>query len=120
VKRDARRHARRDEGRTRWRTEASFLGEPRRMHVDAAYAGVAALLPEQRAGLDGLELADSFDTNCHKCARSGTRKLQSSAPLHSLTAFVCKSTACCCTSSCEAAPGLQGVHACRRSEGMPC
>lgn len=41
----------------------------RRMHVDAAYAGVAALLPEQRAGLDGLELADSFDTNCHKCAR---------------------------------------------------
>ena len=38
------------------------------MHVDAAYAGVAALLPEQRAGLDGLELADSFDTNCHKRA----------------------------------------------------
>lgn len=37
------------------------------MHVDAAYAGVAAILPEQRAGLDGLELADSFDTNCHKC-----------------------------------------------------
>ncbi len=38
-----------------------------RMHVDAAYAGVAAILPEQRAGLDGLELAHSFDTNCHKC-----------------------------------------------------
>jgi len=68
----------------------ALLGASRRMHVDAAYAGVAALLPEQRAGLDGLELADSFDTNCHKCARSGTRQLQSSAPLHSLTAFVCK------------------------------
>ena len=40
-----------------------------RMHVDAAYAGVAAILPEQRAGLDGLELAHSFDTNCHKCGR---------------------------------------------------
>ena len=36
--------------------------------MDAAYAGVAAILPEQRAGLDGLELAHSFDTNCHKCA----------------------------------------------------
>ena len=36
------------------------------MHVDAAYAGSAAVLPEQRAAFEGLELADSFDTNPHK------------------------------------------------------
>ena len=41
--------------------------------MDAAYAGVAAILPEQRAGLDGLELAHSFDTNCHKCALLSVR-----------------------------------------------
>jgi len=34
--------------------------------VDAAYAGVAAVLPEMRPHFDGLELADSFDTNPHK------------------------------------------------------
>lgn len=36
------------------------------MHVDAAYAGVAAMLPELSPLFDGLELADSFDTNPHK------------------------------------------------------
>ncbi|MCC7223507.1 MAG: hypothetical protein IT273_07250 [Chitinophagales bacterium] len=36
------------------------------LHVDAAFAGVAALLPETRAMLDGIEYADSFVTNPHK------------------------------------------------------
>ena len=35
-------------------------------HVDAAYAGTAALLPEKRPVLDGVELADSFVFNPHK------------------------------------------------------
>jgi len=35
-------------------------------HVDAAYAGTAALLPEKRHVLDGVELADSFVFNPHK------------------------------------------------------
>jgi len=36
------------------------------LHVDAAYAGTAAILPEQRRLLDGIEHADSFVTNPHK------------------------------------------------------
>jgi aromatic-L-amino-acid decarboxylase len=36
------------------------------LHVDAAWAGVAALCPEHRGLLDGVELADSFCTNAHK------------------------------------------------------
>ncbi|GIU91481.1 MAG: aromatic-L-amino-acid decarboxylase [Acidimicrobiia bacterium] len=36
------------------------------LHVDAAYAGVAALLPEKRWINHGLELADSYCTNPHK------------------------------------------------------
>lgn len=36
------------------------------LHVDAAYSGVAALLPEMRWIHDGLELADSYCTNPHK------------------------------------------------------
>ncbi len=36
------------------------------LHVDAAYAGTAALLPEKRAILDGVELADSLVFNPHK------------------------------------------------------
>jgi aromatic-L-amino-acid decarboxylase len=35
-------------------------------HVDAAYAGSAAVLPEIRPLFDGLELADSYVTNPHK------------------------------------------------------
>ena len=35
-------------------------------HVDAAYAGTAALLPEKRHVLDGVEMADSFVFNPHK------------------------------------------------------
>lgn len=35
-------------------------------HVDAAFGGSAALLPEIRPLLDGVELADSFVTNPHK------------------------------------------------------
>ena len=37
-----------------------------RLHVDAAYAGVTAMLPEMRAHFAGIELADSFNTNPHK------------------------------------------------------
>ena len=36
------------------------------LHVDAAYAGVAAMLPEQRSILDGAEHADSVVVNPHK------------------------------------------------------
>jgi aromatic-L-amino-acid decarboxylase len=35
-------------------------------HIDAAWAGTAALLPEKRWILDGVELADSFVFNPHK------------------------------------------------------
>ncbi len=35
-------------------------------HVDAAYAGTAALLPELRWTIDGVELADSYVFNPHK------------------------------------------------------
>jgi aromatic-L-amino-acid decarboxylase len=36
------------------------------LHVDAAFAGTAAVLPEMRWMLDGVELADSFVFNPHK------------------------------------------------------
>ena len=36
------------------------------LHVDAAWAGTAALCPEQRAIFEGLELADSYCFNAHK------------------------------------------------------
>ncbi|HEX4013839.1 MAG TPA: pyridoxal-dependent decarboxylase [Candidatus Cybelea sp.] len=36
------------------------------LHVDAAYAGPAALIPEFRPLLDGVELADSLVVNPHK------------------------------------------------------
>jgi aromatic-L-amino-acid decarboxylase len=36
------------------------------VHVDAAWAGVAALCPEHRSLLDGVELVDSFCTDAHK------------------------------------------------------
>lgn len=36
------------------------------LHVDAAYAGVAAVCPELRSMHDGLELVDSYVTNPHK------------------------------------------------------
>jgi aromatic-L-amino-acid decarboxylase len=36
------------------------------LHVDAAYAGTAAIAPEFRWALEGCELADSFVTNPHK------------------------------------------------------
>ena len=36
------------------------------VHVDAAWAGVAAICPEHRGLLDGVELVDSFCTDAHK------------------------------------------------------
>ena len=36
------------------------------LHVDAAYGGVAAIVPEMRNVLDGVELADSLVVNPHK------------------------------------------------------
>ncbi len=36
------------------------------LHVDAAWAGSALVLPEQRAMLEGIELVDSFVFNPHK------------------------------------------------------
>jgi aromatic-L-amino-acid decarboxylase len=41
-------------------------GEGLWLHVDAAYAGSAAICPEYRARLDGLEAADSIVVNPHK------------------------------------------------------
>jgi len=35
-------------------------------HIDASYAGTAAILPEKRWIIDGVELADSFVFNPHK------------------------------------------------------
>ena len=37
-----------------------------RFHIDAAFAGVTAMLPEMQHHFAGLELADSFNTNAHK------------------------------------------------------
>ncbi len=36
------------------------------LHVDAAYGGCAAMLPEKRAALEGIERCDSLVTNPHK------------------------------------------------------
>ena len=36
------------------------------LHVDAAYAGVAAMMPEHRASFDGWQRADSIVVNPHK------------------------------------------------------
>jgi aromatic-L-amino-acid decarboxylase len=36
------------------------------LHVDAAYAGVVAIIPERRGLFEGWELADSIVTNAHK------------------------------------------------------
>ncbi len=36
------------------------------LHVDAAYAGAALVLPEKRWVIEGIESADSFVMNCHK------------------------------------------------------
>ena len=36
------------------------------LHVDAAYAGTAAILPEKKWMLDGMEYVDSFNFNPHK------------------------------------------------------
>ncbi|SFC93201.1 pyridoxal phosphate-dependent decarboxylase family protein [Streptomyces aidingensis] len=42
------------------------------LHVDAAYAGSAALCPEFREVNAGLEHADSYAVNAHKWMRTGT------------------------------------------------
>ncbi|WP_053924520.1 pyridoxal phosphate-dependent decarboxylase family protein [Streptomyces chattanoogensis] len=42
------------------------------LHVDAAYAGSAALCPEYRHLHDGIDLADSYAVNAHKWMRTGT------------------------------------------------
>ena len=36
------------------------------LHVDAAYAGIVAIIPELRGSFEGWELADSIVTNAHK------------------------------------------------------
>jgi aromatic-L-amino-acid decarboxylase len=36
------------------------------LHVDAAYAGTALVLPEKRALIDGIDMADTFVFNPHK------------------------------------------------------
>lgn len=51
--------------------DIAALGEVARehgawLHVDAAWAGVAAVCPEHRHHLAGVDLADSFVTNPHK------------------------------------------------------
>jgi hypothetical protein len=39
------------------------------MHVDAAWAGSAAMLPEQRQWFQGLEKVDSYSFNPHSESR---------------------------------------------------
>jgi glutamate/tyrosine decarboxylase-like PLP-dependent enzyme len=46
----------------------------RRLHVDAAFAGVYALLPELRHHFDGVAACDSFSTNAHKVCAQDTGK----------------------------------------------
>lgn len=48
--------------------EIAAVARPRGVwvHVDAAWAGVAALCPEHRGLLEGVEHADSFCTDAHK------------------------------------------------------
>lgn len=48
--------------------EIAGIAEKNRMwlHVDAAYAGVAAMLPEKREIMNGVERADSLVVNAHK------------------------------------------------------
>src|SRR3712207_7733618 len=41
------------------------------LHVDAAYAGVAAVAPELRALQAGVEWADSYTTDAHKWLLTG-------------------------------------------------
>ena len=41
------------------------------LHVDAAYAGVSAVVPELRALQDGVEWADSYTTDAHKWLLTG-------------------------------------------------
>jgi aromatic-L-amino-acid decarboxylase len=49
-------------------TSGSDMGGDRRawLHVDGAYGATAAIVPEMRHVLDGVELADSFVVNPHK------------------------------------------------------
>jgi hypothetical protein len=42
------------------------FGAPIWLHVDGAYGGMAAICPDFRHVLDGVEHADSFVTNPHK------------------------------------------------------
>jgi aromatic-L-amino-acid decarboxylase len=41
------------------------------LHVDAAYAGVSAVVPELRSLQDGVEWADSYTTDAHKWLLTG-------------------------------------------------
>ena len=54
------------EGDCHWYTQKSIGPCAHRLHVDAAYAGVTAMLPEMRGHFSGMELVDSFNTNVHK------------------------------------------------------
>ncbi|MEX0592608.1 MAG: pyridoxal-dependent decarboxylase [Nitriliruptoraceae bacterium] len=45
---------------------AATHGRPMWLHVDGAYAGVAAIHPDHRYLVDGVDRADSFVTNPHK------------------------------------------------------
>jgi glutamate/tyrosine decarboxylase-like PLP-dependent enzyme len=42
------------------------------LHVDAAWAGSAAILPEQRAWFVGLEAVNSYSFSVHKCVHATT------------------------------------------------
>ena len=62
------------------------------LHVDAALAGSAAILPEHRGILDGIELADSFVFNPHKwlftnfdCSAYFTRRPEALVRVFSVT-----------------------------------
>ena len=55
-----------DVGRSRTQIAAIAREHGVWLHVDAAYAGIAAIVPEFASLLDGVELADSLVVNPHK------------------------------------------------------
>lgn len=73
------------------------------LHVDAAYAGAAAICPEYRHLLDGTQYADSFDFNPHKwlltsfdCSAMWVQKREDLLNALSITPPYLRSTECVC------------------------
>jgi len=66
------------------------------LHVDAAYAGVVAIIPELRSSFEGWEDADSIVTNPHKWWYATRRRVAPADPA--------KWTSCAMRSACSRVP----------------